>query len=442
MKQHKDYTIWEETPLKFHYFIVYVAIPLPFVIDLFSLIVSFDALRFFPIAVFGCSLICSIAAFYLLLKRRWMGPSLLIAQRLLLAAVYAFEILTFELQYSYSDATGKLLGEMVQSLIGTCIIYFYYKKRRLLFSPLPAWYTPPRKTDGPWTPPADWAAATWSPPSDWAAAELQNPSHGKASPLCVDPVTPTVPPSSGPIVQESAAAVVSESIQTHETPRQTSDAVQQHRHKVSVRVNTSAKHTAAPPSQQTAPLDSAMGSDACPDSDRYAQSFPSCVGKQDAATGAGKKPTSAKKLPILLGCVCFILAVSTTVLGILYFGASKQIALQETSLEEQTEEISWLNTKCSMKEKQLDDATESKSDLQSEVSRLQPYQSLVENQLGFIVDDSDIYHNYDCAKVQQAESCLIMDVVACSRLGLKYCPLCWPSSGPLYLHSSLYRSSG
>ncbi len=181
----------------------------------------------------------------------------------------------------------------------------------------------------------------------------------------------------------------------------------------------------------------------------------------------GKIPIAAAKLPVLLACGCLILAAATTVFGILYFSASAQIdsqkslleeqaaqiaeqkssleeqaaqiTSQESSLEEKEDEISWLNTKCSMKEKKLDELTKSNTDLQSEVCRLSPYESVVQNQLGIIVDNSNTYHNYDCSKVQKAESyVVIMDVVECAKRGLKYCPNCWTGGGPFYLSRYKY----
>lgn len=118
------------------------------------------------------------------------------AQRLFNAAAAVLTIIS--VASDYRSDFGSLVLDALVFPVRACIIYTYYEKRRLLFSPLPTWYTPPQKTSGPWKPPSDWAAAsTWTPPADWAVADVWTPPSQRPAPSPTSqqpPAEPASPP--------------------------------------------------------------------------------------------------------------------------------------------------------------------------------------------------------------------------------------------------------
>lgn len=406
MKRKHVYTDWDDTPLTFHYFATYFSIPfnvLSFLVLILSPLYTHNGASILYIAA---SLGLLVGAFYCLLKRQWLGPTLLVAQRLFTVAFDIFVILLLSSKNTSYDI-GPILIETLPVLIWALIIFIYYRKRRLLFSPLPEWYTPPRKADGPWTPPADWAAATWKPPSDWAAAQnfktQASPSQAPASPVQQQTVVPESAPDNAPRQ--------SETIPEHKGGRKEPPMEQLKKHKVKVQVISSHLEQAATEDSPKAPE------------------------KQ-----VRKKFASSKALPLLLGIVCLIFAASTTVLAILFFDTSKQletanqtIASQEESLKEKEDEIVQLNLQVNSKDSSLKGATDRWKAAQDDVASLRKYEYFVAWRLGFIIKEDDFYHNFDCEKVKRADSYFALDVGYCDSIGLEYCPLCWPDEGPSFL---------
>lgn len=145
------YTFWEQTPLKWHKFITYVALPLGLVTKICSLpsiletisgllgsgvawLGMIDLLYTLSYIVLSAAAICG----NLPRNRKWFGPQCTIALYAVSALYLAFIILLSILFQTWEESLASNLGPFLVYAIGAWLVAIYYRKRRLLFRPIPS----------------------------------------------------------------------------------------------------------------------------------------------------------------------------------------------------------------------------------------------------------------------------------------------------------------
>nr|DAU59774.1 MAG TPA: DNA methyl phosphotriester repair domain protein [Caudoviricetes sp.] len=141
------YTMWENTPLKWHKFLTFFLLPLGAILNVCQAILAIsdiqnwtgilipvniiDLIRFIACAILG------ITAIYGCLpsRRRWYGPKCAI---ILYAVLSVYSIYNIIAAYLLSVANSEFVSQSIANLISfsltSGLMYIYYKKRRLLFS--------------------------------------------------------------------------------------------------------------------------------------------------------------------------------------------------------------------------------------------------------------------------------------------------------------------
>ena len=141
------YTLWENTPLKWHKFLTFFLLPLGSILNVCQAILAIsdiqnwtgilipvniiDLIRFIACAILG------ITAIYGCLpsRRRWYGPKCAI---ILYAVLSIYSIYNIIAAYLLSVADSEFISQNIANLISfsltSGLMYIYYKKRRLLFS--------------------------------------------------------------------------------------------------------------------------------------------------------------------------------------------------------------------------------------------------------------------------------------------------------------------
>lgn len=144
------YTFWEQTPLKWHKFVTYVGLPLGLVANICSLpslLETISGLLGSGVAWLGMiDLLYTL--FYIILSaaaicgnlprnRKWFGPQCTIALYAVSALYLAFIILLSILFQTWEESLASNLGPFLVYAIGAWLVAIYYRKRRLLFRPMP-----------------------------------------------------------------------------------------------------------------------------------------------------------------------------------------------------------------------------------------------------------------------------------------------------------------
>ena len=114
---------------------------------------------------------------------------------------------------------------------------------------------------------------------------------------------------------------------------------------------------------------------------------------------------------VSLSAVCAVLAIFVFLLGYSGNSARAEYEQMEERIEELTEENTSLSKQVSQMGERLDEVIE-------------PYYFLQES-IGFIVDGSRRYHNYNCSIFQDADEYWAHNIEYCEYLGYSRCPDCW-----------------
>ena len=142
------YTIWEQTPLKWHKFMTYVALPVSILLDLSSLAGRITEVQNFigssllwiaclDVLFVVASIVLCVFAFIgnLARNRRWFGPVCLISTYAL-NAVYGLFAAIIGFVFKVDDATiSSAIGQIITGVIFAVINLVYYRKRRDIFYP-------------------------------------------------------------------------------------------------------------------------------------------------------------------------------------------------------------------------------------------------------------------------------------------------------------------
>ena len=139
-----------------------------------------------------------------------------------------------------------------------------------------------------------------------------------------------------------------------------------------------------------------------------------------------KKPK--RKPNVLMIVLCIALALSLA--GNVWQGVS-----WASDSEESAEEIRVLNNKIQQKEEAIKEYRTKIGDLNTELARVKTQkESLYDhldaaiflyNNIGFIVNGSSYYHNYECPVFQAASEYWAHNIEYCQSIGYRACPVCW-----------------
>lgn len=145
-----EYTMWERTPLKWHKFLTYVALPLSTALSIFLLIVyvrdmvlyhwmwdeTMAVLSWLDIYYAIARSVLSVVALLGCLpkRRRWYGPKCVIALLFLSAAYSMLCAILYSLFDTPQDMIYQRFDIIVSCSVTGILTFLYYKKRKRLFS--------------------------------------------------------------------------------------------------------------------------------------------------------------------------------------------------------------------------------------------------------------------------------------------------------------------
>lgn len=142
-----------------------------------------------------------------------------------------------------------------------------------------------------------------------------------------------------------------------------------------------------------------------------------------------KKPEKPKHKPHVLTVVlCIALALSLA--GNVWQGVS-----WASDSAESAEKIRVLNNKLTQKEEAISEYRTKVGDLNTALARANIQKEglydhldaalFLYNNIGFIVDGSSYYHNYECPVFQAANEYWAHNIEYCQSIGYSACPVCW-----------------
>lgn len=144
------YTIWEQTPLKWHKFVTYIVLPLTgiaavvlFIVSLTNLTSNWGLLDDATVVVSCVSIFYALGMGALVVvaiigclpnMRKWYGPLCVIIGYSLSAAYSLFCVAIYTHYHSSSVFINQNLDTFITSTVAAVLTGIYYKKRRALFS--------------------------------------------------------------------------------------------------------------------------------------------------------------------------------------------------------------------------------------------------------------------------------------------------------------------
>ena len=144
------YTIWEQTPLKWHKFVTYIVLPLTgiaavvlFIVSLTNLTSNWGLLDDATVVVSCVSIFYALGMGALVVvaiigclpnMRKWYGPLCVIIGYSLSAAYSLFCVAIYTHYHSSSVFINQNLDTFITSTVTAVLTGIYYKKRRALFS--------------------------------------------------------------------------------------------------------------------------------------------------------------------------------------------------------------------------------------------------------------------------------------------------------------------
>lgn len=142
-----------------------------------------------------------------------------------------------------------------------------------------------------------------------------------------------------------------------------------------------------------------------------------------------KKPERPKRKPHVLAIVlCIALALSLA-------GNVWQVVSWASDSAESAEKIRVLNNKLTQKEEAIKEYRTKVGDLNTELARVKAQKEglydhldaalFLYNNIGFIVNGSSYYHNYECPVFQAASEYWAHNIEYCQSIGYGACPVCW-----------------
>ena len=141
-----EYTMWENTPLKWHKLLTFLILPLGAVLNICQAIVLLGSVQNWTgiliplgcidlVRLVGCSLLSVVAVIGCIPnRRRWYGPQCAVA---FYAVSFGFSVLNIILGFAIRSASDFITQNAINafcSLIIAALTLIYYRKRRRLFS--------------------------------------------------------------------------------------------------------------------------------------------------------------------------------------------------------------------------------------------------------------------------------------------------------------------
>lgn len=141
---------------------------------------------------------------------------------------------------------------------------------------------------------------------------------------------------------------------------------------------------------------------------------------------AVKKPKRKPNIPVIVLCIALALSLA----GNVWQGVS-----WASDSAESAEEIRVLNNKLTQKEEAIKEYRTKVGDLNTELARVKTQKDglydhldaaiFLYNNIGFIVNGSLYYHNYECPVFQAASEYWAHNIEYCQSIGYRACPVCW-----------------
>lgn len=139
-----------------------------------------------------------------------------------------------------------------------------------------------------------------------------------------------------------------------------------------------------------------------------------------------KKPKRKPNIPVIVLCIALALSLA----GNVWQGVS-----WASDSAESAEEIRVLNNKLTQKEEAIKEYRTRVGDLNTELARVKDQKDglydhldaaiFLYNNIGFIVNGSSYYHNYECPVFQAASEYWAHNIEYCQSIGYRACPVCW-----------------
>lgn len=141
---------------------------------------------------------------------------------------------------------------------------------------------------------------------------------------------------------------------------------------------------------------------------------------------AVKKTKRRPNIPVIVFCIALALSLA----GNVWQGVS-----WASDSAESAEEIRVLNNKLTQKEEAIKEYRTKVGDLNTELARVKTQKEglydhlgaalFLYNNIGFIVNGSSYYHNYECPVFQAASEYWAHNIEYCQSIGYRACPVCW-----------------
>lgn len=144
---------------------------------------------------------------------------------------------------------------------------------------------------------------------------------------------------------------------------------------------------------------------------------------EEQSAAASTLPQKGKnKTAICLAIISGILAIGIISLGSYSFSLFTDLKTSRVENEELQKKVSVIT-----KENQnlMQDITELKTERKELYEEYLPAAIFLTNNIGFIVDGSNRYHNYDCPVFQSADEYWAHNIEYCIYLGYSKCSVCW-----------------
>lgn len=382
------YTIWEKTPLAWHKFASWVALPLGVLVG-FGRLVTFietmgayrgtDAAILAWVDVLGtaAAIVAGIVAIIGMHKRRWFGPCAYIASYLMACGYAVFCIALGVAYQTGGNYIATNLGQAISTGVVGLLVMVYYKKRRTLFGPVPVMVgsvvhqvtstseeeSAARSVGGYSTVYREVVRADMSEDVERIATATMEPHNDIAE-------------DSGQI---SAKEMLVELLAQKE--RQVEE-------RAGLELNTTGM----------------------------------------VKTGKGSAPVWSV---VMLGALCVTLTIAAVVMGCQWQKAVEQRDASSALVMEVMAKVDAKNDDIALLEKnnkrlqtRLEEQKEEYNDVLRQYVDIYRYKAVLNERIGFIVSGSKYYHTIDCEIYQNSSKYWAHNVEYCESLGYSECPTC------------------
>ncbi len=151
-----------------------------------------------------------------------------------------------------------------------------------------------------------------------------------------------------------------------------------------------------------------------------------------------KKPVKSRRIAYIAAAFSFLIIITIAAAGwITAYQKDTRISELEAKTSELEKEISNIKAEADTIRDARDLTIKENENLQSEIEKLErdvdelfqylPDAIFLYNKIGFIVDETNLYHNYECPIFQSkmADGYLAHNIKFCEYLGLTKCSKCW-----------------